>query len=240
MELNMKKGISVSFLTILFLLGISVMLYPALSRLWNRHVQSRAIADYTHSCENLSGQDSHALFRAAENYNAALNQLPNPLLDFRKIDGYNDLLNPEGNGVMGYLFIDKIAVVLPVYHGTAQSVLQIAAGHLQGSSLPTGGRSTHCVISAHSGMPGARLFTDLALLEVGDTFSLTVLDRVLTYRVDEIHTVEPQNREFLGIHSDADLCTLMTCTPYGINSHRLLVRGSRTEETEGAALWGEG
>lgn len=141
---------------------------------------------------------------------------------------------------MGYLSIDKIAVVLPVYHGTAQSVLQIAAGHLQGSSLPTGGRSTHCVISAHSGMPGARLFTDLALLEVGDTFSLTVLDRVLTYRVDEIHTVEPQNREFLGIHSDADLCTLMTCTPYGINSHRLLVRGSRTEETEGAALWGEG
>ena len=240
MELNMKKGISVSFLTILFLLGISVLLYPALSRLWNRHVQSRAIADYTHSCENLSGQDSHALFRAAENYNAALNQLPNPLLDFRKIDGYNDLLNPEGNGVMGYLSIDKIAVVLPVYHGTVQSVLQIAAGHLQGSSLPTGGRSTHCVISAHSGMPGARLFTDLALLEVGDTFSLTVLDRVLTYRVDEIHTVEPQNREFLGIHSDADLCTLMTCTPYGINSHRLLVRGSRTEETEGAALWGEG
>lgn len=228
----MKKAAVNARLAVLFLLGAAFLLYPPLSRIWNSRTCSRTIAEYILSCEMHTPQDSRTLIQAAESYNTALSQLADPLMDFRSIEGYETLLNTGGDGMIGYLTIEKIKLEIPVYHGTSPAVLQIAAGHLQGSSLPVGGSSTHCVLSAHSGMPNARLFTDLNQMEPGDIFSLAVLDQKLIYRVEEIRTVDPQDRELLAIIPGKDLCTLMTCTPYGVNSHRLLVRGCRLTTPE--------
>jgi sortase A len=155
---------------------------------------------------------------------------------YDQVSGYEDILNVAGTGIMGYIEIPKIEVSLPVYHGTSESVLQMAVGHLEGTCLPVGGESTHSVLSAHRGLPSARLFTDLNKLEVGDVFMVTVLDRLLTYEVDQIMIVEPQDVKPLGVREGEDLCTLLTCTPYGINTHRLLVRGHRIENAEGAKV----
>ena len=226
----MKNHTSTIALSAVFLLGIVIMSYPALANTWNQSTQSRAIVSYTGALSAFTEEDYSAYFEAAEAYNNALLRLEKPFLYSSQIPGYDELLNIGGRGIMGYVTVEKIGVELPIYHGTSQAVLSAAAGHVQGSSLPTGGSGTHCVICAHSGLPGASLFTGLDRLELGDTFTLTVLSRVLRYQVDQIRIVEPRDTGELTVIPGEDHCTLMTCTPYGINSHRLLVRGTRVSE----------
>jgi sortase A len=216
-------------LTIGFLVGICVLLYPAFSSFWNSKTQSRAIVNYESVLENLEPEDYSAIFQAACDYNEALREVEFPLRDFEQVPGYYEALKIEGTSIIGYVKIDKIGVELPVYHGTSDEVLNRGVGHLEGSSLPVGGESTHCVMSAHRGLPSARLFTDLDRLEMGDTFQITVLDRVLTYMVDQVKVITPRQIDDLQIVEGQDYCTLFTCTPYGINTHRLLVRGIRIE-----------
>ena len=225
----MKKNRSTIILILIFLVGLSVMLYPTVSDYINQKNQSRAVASYSEEVENLSDVDYQAYFDAADDYNRRLAETPDAFYRPEEVSGYTDTLDVSGTGIMGYITIPKIGVELPVYHGTSDGVLQVAAGHLEGSSLPVGGAGTHAVISAHRGLPSAKLFTNLDELEVGDTFTITVLDRVLTYEVDQISIVLPTETDNLKVVDGKDYVTLMTCTPYGINSHRLLVRGRRIE-----------
>ena len=225
----MKKNRSNIILILIFLVGLSVMLYPTVSDYVNQKNQSRAVASYSEEVENLSDVDYQAYFDAADDYNRRLAETPDAFYRPEEVSGYTDTLDVSGTGIMGYITIPKIGVELPVYHGTSDGVLQVAAGHLEGSSLPVGGAGTHAVISAHRGLPSAKLFTNLDELEVGDTFTITVLDRVLTYEVDQISIVLPTETDNLKVVDGKDYVTLMTCTPYGINSHRLLVRGRRIE-----------
>ena len=226
----MKKG---SFSTIILILilvaGLSLLLYPSFSNYWNDLHQTKAIADYNSVVADMSEEDCTYLFEDAAEYNEALRSIRFPLMYYDDVPGYDNLLNVGSNGIMGYISIEKIGVELPIYHGIDETVLQVAVGHIEGTSLPTGGESTHCALSAHRGLPSARLFTDLDKLEIGDVFTLTVIDRVLTYQVDQILTVEPDNIEPLYVKDGEDYCTLVTCTPYGVNSHRMLVRGTRIE-----------
>lgn len=221
-----KVGI---LLVLMLFIGVCVLLYPALSQYWNSKTQTRAVSDYQEILESISAKDYSGFFEEAEAYNAALYALEQPLMQFDEIEGYDDVLNVSGTGVMGYITIEKLGVELPIYHGTSAEVLNIACGHMEGTSLPTGGINTHCVLSAHRGLPHARLFTDLDRMEVGDVFTITTLDRTLTYQVDQIKTVEPDEINEARIVEGEDYCTLLTCTPYGVNSHRLLVRGVRIE-----------
>ena len=216
-------------LTAGFLVGICVLLYPAFSNYWNSKTQSRVIVNYESVLEHLKPEDYSAIFQAAYDYNDALREVDLPLRDHAKVPGYYDTLKVEGTTIIGYVVIEKIGVELPVYHGTSQQVLNRGVGHLEGSSLPVGGTSTHSVMSAHRGLPTAKLFTDLDRLEMGDTFQIRVLDQVLTYQVDQVKTVTPKEISDLQIVEGKDYCTLFTCTPYGINTHRLLVRGIRIE-----------
>lgn len=228
----MKKRFSTIILVLVFLVGLSVMLYPTVSDAVNRAHQTRAVVDYEHSVASMADTDYTDLFAVAESYNAALAQQPDLLYRPKELSDYENILNVTPLGIMGYLSIPKINVSLPIYHGTEDTVLQIGVGHLEGSSFPIGGKSTHAVLSAHRGLPSARLFTDLDKLETGDTLEITVLNRVLTYEVDNISIVLPEEAEGLLVQQGKDLVTLMTCTPYGINSHRLLVRGRRIENGE--------
>ena len=216
-------------LTIGFLTGICVLLYPAFSNYWNSKTQSRAIVDYEAVLQYMEPEDYTSVFQAAYDYNDALYQTEFPLIDYRYVPGYNEALKIEGTSIMGYLKIDKIQVELPIYHGTSDDVLNRGVGHLEGSSLPVGGINTHCIVSAHRGLPSAKLFTDLDRMEIGDTFQITVLDQILTYQVDQVKITTPQEFNDLVIVDGMDYCTLLTCTPYGINTHRLLVRGVRIE-----------
>ena len=228
----MKKNRSNIILILIFLVGLSVMLYPTISDYINQKNQSRAVASYSEEVENLSDVDYQAYFDAADDYNRRLAETPDAFYRPEQVSGYTDTLDVSGTGIMGYITISKIGVELPVYHGTSDGVLQVAAGHLEGSSLPVGGAGTHAVISAHRGLPSAKLFTNLDELEAGDTFTITVLDRVLTYEVDQISIVLPTETDLLQPVEGKDYVTLMTCTPYGINTHRLLVRGKRIENAE--------
>ena len=228
----MKKNRSTIILILIFLVGLSVMLYPTVSDYINQKNQSRAVASYSEEVENLSDVDYQAYFNAADDYNRRLAETPDAFYRPDEVSGYTDTLDVSGTGIMGYITISKIGVELPIYHGTSDGVLQVAAGHLEGSSLPVGGAGTHAVISAHRGLPSAKLFTNLDELEVGDTFTITVLDRVLTYEVDQISIVLPTETDLLQPVEGKDYVTLMTCTPYGINTHRLLVRGKRIENAE--------
>ena len=228
----MRKNLSTIILILIFLVGLSVMLYPSVSDAVNRKHQSRAVADYAEKVEQLSDADYQTYFDAADAYNRQLNTTPNAFYKPDLVSGYAQTLDISGTGIMGYITIPKISVELPIYHGTDEGVLQVAAGHLEGSSLPVGGAGTHAVISAHRGLPSAKLFTDLDELEVGDRFTITVLDRVLTYEVDQISIVLPTETDQLLPTEGMDYVTLMTCTPYGVNTHRLLVRGKRVETTE--------
>lgn len=228
----MKKNRSTIILILIFLVGLSVMLYPTVSDYINQKNQSRAVASYSEEVENLSDVDYQAYFDAADDYNRRLAETPDAFYRPEEVSGYTDTLDVSGTGIMGYITISKIGVELPVYHGTSDGVLQVAAGHLEGSSLPVGGAGTHAVISAHRGLPSAKLFTNLDELEAGDTFTITVLDRVLTYEVDQISIVLPTETDLLQPVEGKDYITLMTCTPYGINTHRLLVRGKRIENAE--------
>ena len=234
----MKKGtLSNVFLILVLLIGLSLLLYPSFSDWWNSRHQSRAIAMYTEQVAGLNNDEYDQMLADARLYNETLLYRPNHyvLTDDHQVI-YDRILDLSGTGIMGYVEIPSINVHLPIYHGTDETVLQIAIGHLDWTSLPTGGESTHCVISGHRGLPSAKLFTDLDQLTVGDYFMLNVLDEELTYEVDQILIVEPQDTEALLIQEGKDLCTLVTCTPYGINSHRLLVRGHRTDSIEQAQV----
>ena len=209
--------------------GICGLLYPSVSQYWNSKTQTRAVENYREILESLQPEDYEAFFQEAEAYNQALNELRTPLADYRQLTGYNDILNVSGTGIMGYISIPKLGVELPLYHTISAEVLNVACGHMEGTSLPVGGESTHCVLSAHRGLPHARLFTDLDKMEEGDVFTITVLNRTLTYQVDQIKVVRPNEVDDVQIVEGEDLCTLLTCTPYGINTHRLLVRGTRIE-----------
>ncbi|MCD7757072.1 MAG: class C sortase [Clostridiales bacterium] len=235
-----KKGRwSTIVLVAVFVVGLLVLLYPSFSNWWNTRGARKVIAQYDAAVDELEEADYSGFFDAADAYNQALAELgsSSALARPEQVEGYEETLDITGTGIMGYISIEKIDVELPIYHGTSDGVLQIAAGHLEGSSLPVGGASTHCVISAHRGLPSALLFTDLDQMEVGDTFTITVLDRILTYEVDQITIVVPDEVENLYIEEGKDYCTLLTCTPYGVNTHRLLVRGVRIENPEdGAAL----
>ena len=228
----MKKHRSTILLILIFLVGLSVMLYPTISDYINQRNQSRAVASYAEDVDQMSDVDYQAYFDAADDYNQRLAATPNAFFTPEEVSGYNETLDVSGTGIMGYITIPKIGVELPIYHGTSDGVLQVAAGHLEGSSLPVGGAGTHAVISAHRGLPSAKLFTNLDELEVGDTFTITVLDRVLTYEVDLVSIVLPTETDLLQPVEGKDYVTLMTCTPYGINTHRLLVRGKRIETSE--------
>ena len=224
-------------LTIVLLLclaaGVCLLCYPAFSDYWNSLHQSRAIASYQEAVGDLDAQRYDELLAQAQAYNAAL---PRDDGRFRpsadEQAAYNAALDVSGTGIMGYIEIPKINVSLPIYHGTDAAVLQVAIGHIEGSSLPVGGVGTHCVLSGHRGLPSAKLFTDLDQLVEGDTFALHVLNETLTYEVDQILVVEPADVSALAIEEGKDYCTLVTCTPYGVNSHRLLVRGHRVENAD--------
>lgn len=227
----MKKiKISTIVLILIFLTGLSLLLYPTVSNCWNLLHQSRAIVEYSSQVEELDEELYEKIWAKAVQYNQDLADRPDRFeMTEEEKQEYESLLNVSGNGIMGYIEIPAIDCSLPVYHGTNEVVLQTSIGHLEGSSLPTGGKGTHCVVSGHRGLPSARLFTDLDKLKEGDLFILKVLDRTLTYEVDQILTVDPYDMEALEIDPQADYCTLVTCTPYGINTHRLLVRGHRVE-----------
>ena len=225
-----------AFLVLLLLAGVSLLLYPSLSNYWNSMHQTRAIASYAETVSQLDTAQYDEMWKAAQNYNRSLAQRETAFaLTGEQKAAYESLLDVSGLGVMGYIEIPEIDCSLPIYHGTEESVLQVAVGHLEWSNLPVGGEGTHCVLSGHRGLPSAKLFTNLDKLAVGDTFLLRVLDEVLTYEVDQILIVEPEQVDALGIVPGEDYCTLVTCTPYGINTHRLLVRGHRVENTPEAA-----
>ena len=225
----MRKHKTVIFLTLGFLVGICILLYPAFSDYWNSKTQSRAITDYESVLEDLEPEDYTAIFEKAYAYNEELYETEFPLRDYKQVSGYYDALRITDNDMIGYLKIDRIGVELPIYHGTSDDVLNRGVGHLEGSSLPIGGENTHSIMSAHRGLPSSKLFTDLDRMEIGDNFQIIILDQVLTYQVDFIKVIEPTDVSDLQIIEGGDYCTLFTCTPYGINTHRLLVRGVRIE-----------
>ena len=228
-----KKHISTIIIALIFLAGLGFLLYPTVSNLWNRAHQSRAIATYTKQVEKLDDSQNKEMLKAARKYNKSLlKKSDHWKLSKKDKKKYESLLDVSGTGIMGYIEVPKIDCSLPIYHGTDEGALQIAIGHLEGSSLPVGGKSTHCVLSGHRGLPSARLFTDLDQMEEGDVFVLNVLGRKLAYEVDQIKVVLPDEMSDLEIVQGKDLCTLVTCTPYGINTHRLLVRGHRTKYIE--------
>lgn len=231
----MKKHLSTILLFAVLLIGLSLLLYPSFSDWWNSFHQSQAVTTYVEQVASIDDSEYDAIWNEAWEYNQSLLERPNHyLLSNEQTAHYQQLLNIGGNGIMGYIEVPKIGVTLPIYHGTDESVLQVAIGHLEWSSLPVGGESSHCVVSGHRGLPSAKLFTDLDKMEIGDTFLLYVLDEVLTYEVDQIRIVEPHETQELLITEGQDLCTLFTCTPYGINSHRILVRGHRIETVKEA------
>lgn len=230
-----KSGFSTIILILVFLVGLSLLLYPTVSDYWNSLHQSRAIAEYAEQVANLNDELYAKLLSDAQEYNEALSEKVDrySMSDAERAE-YSKLLDVSGSGVIGYIEIPLIGCSLPIYHGTSEAVLQIAVGHIEGTSLPVGGVGSHCVLSGHRGLPSARLFTDLDKLEIGDTFILRVLDETLTYEVDQILIVLPHEMEAIEIDPKEDYCTLVTCTPYGRNTHRLLVRGHRIDNQEEA------
>ena len=229
----MKKHLSTIFLVLILILGVGILLYPTVSDYWNSFHQSRAIASYIEEIESIDPEVYDREWERAREYNAALRNKPNRfMLSDEEYQEYESLLNLTGSGIMGYIEVPKINCQLPIYHGTDEAVLQIAIGHFEGTSLPTGDIGNHTVLSGHRGLPSAKLFTDLDQVEEGDLFVIRVLDEIMTYEVDQILIVLPEELDALAIDPEKDYCTLETCTPYGINSHRLLVRGHRTENQE--------
>ncbi len=231
-----KSSFVTAILIAAFFIGALLLLYPTISDFWNSFHQSRAIASYAEQVADLDENAYDRLWEDARIYNKTLGDRMNRfVMAEEQKKAYAALLNIADNGVMGYIEIPKVRCNLPIYHGTDEAVLQVAIGHVPGSSLPVGGESTHCVLSGHRGLPSAKLFTNLDELETGDVFMLRVLDETLTYEVDQIRTVLPNELGDLAIVEGEDYCTLVTCTPYGINSHRLLVRGHRVENHAGAS-----
>lgn len=225
----MKNRIISILIGIFLVAGIGLLLYPTIGEYINYRKTSQAISMYNEVYQNTEKDLRQNMLLEAEQYNSRLCGATDPFINTTSVPGYNNILDLTGTGIMGYIDIDKIGVELPIYHGVDNGVLQIGIGHLEGSSLPVGGENTHCVLSGHRGLPNAKLFTDLDEMKVGDTFTITVLDRVMTYEVDQIKIVLPDETDDLLIEQGKDYCTLVTCTPYGINTHRLLVRGVRVD-----------
>ena len=234
--------VSNAILVLILLAGVAIAGYPAFSEYWNSMHQSRAIMGYAERVAELSNDEYLSVWEDALDYNRRLSQDPNPwAMTDEDVDDYERQLNVDGTGNMGFIFIPKIDVTLPVYHGTSDAVLQTSIGHIDGTSLPAGSVhsdpddfekvdfASHSILSGHRGLPSAKLFSDLDAMELGDVFYLTVLDQTLTYMVDKITVIVPEDSSELGLFPGKDYCTLMTCTPYGINTHRLLVRGVRVE-----------
>lgn len=232
----MKKYIAAIVPALVLAAGLCLLLYPAVSDAWNAMHQSEVIAGYGQTVARLDSVSYEYVWDAARAYNRALISREDRWFPTKaEHEEYESLLNVAGSGVMGYVEIPTLSVRLPVYHGADEAVLQVGVGHVEGSSLPVGGVGTHCVLSGHRGLPSAKLFTNLDRMAVGDVFMLHVLDETLSYQVDQILVVEPGDVEPLEIDLAADLCTLVTCTPYGVNTHRLLVRGRRIRTEEPAA-----
>ncbi len=233
----MKKHGTTIILLFVLIIGLSLLLYPTLADWWNSIHQSRAVASYVEQVANIDDDEYAHIWEEAWEYNRSMNgRSNNYLLSEEQQEVYDQILDIGGLGIMGYIEVPAIGVTLPIYHGTDEAVLQVALGHLEWTSLPVGGESSHCVVSGHRGLPSAKLFTNLDKLVVGDVFMFRVLDEILTYEVDQILIVEPHETEALQIEQGKDLCTLITCTPYGVNSHRLLVRGHRVENQEEAVV----
>ena len=227
----MKKH-STIIMVLFFFVGLLVLLYPSISEFYNQKVQSKEIEDYEFILKKIDKKNYDDIFKEADEYNSSLRNLNDQFVDYRNLENYDEVLNVNNRGMIGYVSIEKIKVELPIFHGTSEKVLSNASGHLEGTSFPVGGAGTHSAISAHRGLASATLFTNLDKLEIGDTFTITVLDRLLTYEIDEILIVDPKDVNSLKIADDKDYVTLITCTPYGINSHRLLVRGKRIENAK--------
>ena len=226
----MRKHISTIILCITFITGLSLLLYPTVSNYWNAQHQTQAVVDYTERIEKMDDSEKLSEIDRAVSYNSGLvdnGRRLSPNKEEKEI--YNSILSVDDNGMMGYITIPELRLKLAIYHGVDESVLQVGIGHIEGSSLPVGGEGTHCVLSGHRGLPSAKLFTDIDKLVVGDVFMLHVYDEMLTYEIDQILIVEPEDYSALAIEEGKDYCTLVTCTPYGINTHRLLVRGHRVE-----------
>lgn len=233
----MKKHFTTILLVLIFIIGLSLLLYPTISEYWNSFHQTRAVANYDEVVEDIDDDTYQNIWDRAAAYNEALAQRGNHwTLTEEELKDYESQLNVTGTGMMGYIEIEQINCKLPIYHGTDAEVLQIAVGHIEGSSLPVGGESTHCVLSGHRGLPSAKLFTQLDKLVEGDLFVIHTLNEILTYEVDQIRIVLPDELDELRIVEGEDLCTLVTCTPYGVNTHRLLVRGHRVPNRYGAGV----
>lgn len=229
----MKKHLSTIFFGIIFLIGLLLVLYPTVSNFLSNREQKKVIREYSNIVNNMDKEEKETIYNEAVDYNKKIYE--NGMIDYSNPDavqGYNDILDVSGTGIMGYISIPKINVELPIYHGTSDGVLQVAVGHLEGSSLPVGGKNTHCVLSGHRGLPSADLFTHLDRLNVHDIFTISVLDKTLVYEIDQIKVVAPGDTQYLQIEDGKDYCTLLTCTPYGINTHRLLVRGVRVADSD--------
>jgi sortase A len=233
-----KRGPSIStiVLVIILLAGVGILLYPSVSDWWNSMHATRAIAGYVTAVEDMSGQEKEAMLEAAKAYNERLANGVNFTLTEEEYEEYESLLNIGGTGIMGYVQISAIGVNLPIYHSVDESVLQIAIGHIPGSSLPVGGERTHAILSGHRGLPSAKLFSDLDQMVEGDTFTVNIMDQTTTYMVDQIRIVLPEETDELAIRDGRDYCTLVTCTPYGINTHRMLVRGRRIDNIAGEVV----
>ena len=226
----MKKNFSNIILVFILLLGVGLLVYPTFSDWWNSFHQTRAIAGYASAVANMDKEDFDRMWAEAEAFNERLASKPGRFsLTDEEIEEYNKILDVTGTGIMGYIDIPSIKISLPVYHGTDEAILQIAIGHIIGTSFPIGGEGSHSAVSGHRGLPSAKLFTDIDKLQAGDKFLMQVLDRTLTYEVDQIRIVLPQELQDLEIDPYSDYCTLITCTPYGVNTHRLLVRGHRVD-----------
>lgn len=237
----MKKRKTTRIMVLFFFIGLLILFYPTLSNYYNEKNQSKSIYTYESIIDKYDEKKFQTLKEEAISYNKKLSSLKEPLLTYKSLKNYKKTLNVNNEGMMGYLTIDKIKVELPIYHGTCSSVLNSAVGHLEGTSLPVGGKGTHSVLSAHRGLPSAKLFSELDRLEIGDTFKITILNEVHIYEVDKIEIVKPSNSSSLKIDKNNDYVTLLTCTPYGINTHRLLVRGKRVlKETKKVYITTEG
>jgi len=226
----MRKKFGNLILVLIMLIGVGLLVYPTFSDWWNSFHQTRAIAGYTAAVANMDREEFDRMWAEAEAFNTYLSQKSGRFnLSEQELETYNSILDVTGTWIMGYIDIPSIKISLPVYHGTDEAILQIAIGHIIGTSFPIGGEGSHCAVSGHRGLPSAKLFTDIDKLQAGDKFLLQVLDRTLTYEVDQIRIVLPQELQDLEIDPYSDYCTLITCTPYGVNTHRLLVRGHRVD-----------
>lgn len=232
----LKKHLVNLILFMIILVGLGLLAYPTFADWWNSFHQARAIQSYATAVSKLDREEYDRIIKEAEDYNRRLTKT-GALWSMKdeEIREYNRILAIDESGIMGYIDIPKINVKLPIYHGIDEETLKVAIGHIAGTSLPVGGDGSHCVLSGHRGLPSARLFTDLDKVVEGDTWTLTVLDRTYTYECDQIRVVEPTDLSTLGIEEGKDYCTLVTCTPYGVNTHRLLVRGHRIANASGEA-----